>query len=83
MDIPRLKEIITYICSTGLVLSFCLLIYSLGFRKKKNEEISQVKKYALHNLLYLIKRQDNMLQEFPPIDEPKELFCNMLQWYTN
>ena len=79
MDIPRLKEIITYICSTSLVLSFCLLIYSLGFRKKKNEEISQVKKYSLHNLLYLIERQHNMLKEFPPIDEPKELF---LQYIT-
>lgn len=79
IDIPRLKEIITYICSTGLVLSFCLLIYSLGFRKKKNEEISQVKKYSLHNLLYLIERQHNMLKDFPPIDEPKELF---LQYIT-
>lgn len=79
IDISRLKEIITYICSTGLVLSFCLLIYSLGFKKKKNEEISQVKKYSLHNLLYLIERQYNMLQEFPPIDEPKELF---LQYIT-
>ncbi|MCR0207217.1 hypothetical protein MKC66_21105 [[Clostridium] innocuum] len=79
IDIPHLKEIITYICSTGLVLSFCLLICSLGFRKKKNEEISQVKKYSLHNLLYLIKRQHDMLQEYPPIDEPKELF---LQYIT-
>ncbi|MBU3878270.1 hypothetical protein HGO97_020930 [Faecalicatena sp. AGMB00832] len=74
MDIPRVKEIITYICSTGVVFSFCFFIYSLGFRKKKNEEISQVKKYALHNLLYLIKRQYDVLQEFPPIDKPKELF---------
>lgn len=74
VDIPRVKEIFTYICSTGVVFSLCFFIYSFGFRKKKNEEISQVKKYALHNLLYLIKRQYNMLQEFPPIDKPKELF---------
>ena len=78
VDIQRVKEIITYICSTGVVFSFCLFIYSLGFRKKKNEEISQVKKFALHNLLYLIKRQYNMLQEFPPIDEPKELFIKYI-----
>ena len=78
VDIQRVKEIITYICSTGVVFSICLFIYSLGFRKKKNEEISQVKKFALHNLLYLIKRQYNMLQEFPPIDEPKELFVKYI-----
>ena len=78
VDIQRVKEIITYICSTGVVFSVCLFIYSLGFRKKKNEEISQVKKFALHNLLYLIKRQYNMLQEFPPIDEPKELFVKYI-----
>lgn len=78
VDIPRVKEIITYICSTGVVFSFCLLIYSFGLRKKKNEEISQVKKYALHNLLYLIKRQYDMLQEFPPIDKPMELFIQYI-----
>lgn len=78
MDIPRVKEIITHICSTGVVFSFCLLIYSFGLRKKKNEEISQVKKYALHNLLYLIKRQYDMLQELPPIDKPMELFIHYI-----
>lgn len=78
VDIPRVKEIITYICSTGIVFSFCLLIYSFGLRKKKYEEISQVKKYALHNFLYLIKRQYDMLQEFPPIDKPMELFIQYI-----
>ena len=78
VDIQRVKEIITYICSAGVAFSVCLFIYSLGFGKKKNEEISQVKKFALHNLLYLIKRQYNMLQEFPPIDEPKELFVKYI-----
>lgn len=74
LDIPRIKEIITYICSAGIIIFFCFLIYSIGLGKKKNEEISQVKKYSLYNLFYLIKRQYNMLQEFPPIDVPKELF---------
>lgn len=78
LNIPRIKEIITYICSTGVVFSFCFFIYSCGFRKKKNEEISQVKKYALHSLLYLIKRQYDRLQEFPPIDKPKELFAKYI-----
>lgn len=78
LNILRIKEIVTYICSTGVVFSFCFFIYSCGFKKKKNEEISQVKKYALHSLLYLIKRQYDMLQEFPPIDKPKELFVKYI-----
>lgn len=78
LDIPRIKEIITYICATGLVFSFSMLIYSVGLKKKKNEEISQVKKYSLHNFLYLLKRQHGMLQEFPPIESPKELFSQYI-----
>jgi hypothetical protein len=78
LDIHRIKEIITYVCSAGIINFFCFFIYSIGLRKKKNEEISQVKKYSLHNLFYLIKRQYNMLQEFPPIDEPKELFMQYI-----
>lgn len=78
LDITRIKDVITYICSTGIVISFCCLIFSIGLRKKKYEEISQVKKYSLHNLLFLIKRQYSMLQEFPPIDNPKELFVQYI-----
>lgn len=78
LDIPRIKEIITYICSSGIIVLFCFFIYSIELRKKKNEEISQVKKYSLHNLFYLIKMQYNLLQEFPPIDEPKELFIQFI-----
>jgi hypothetical protein len=78
LDIPRIKEIITYICSAGIIVLFCFFIYSIGLRKKKNEEISQVKKYSMYNLFYLIKRQYNMLQEFPPIDAPKELFMQYI-----
>ncbi len=78
LDIPRIKEIITYICSAGIIVFFCFFIYSIGLWKKKNEEISQVKKYCLHKLFYLIKRQYNMLQEFPPIDAPKELFIQYI-----
>ena len=77
-DIPRIKEIATYICSTGLVFSFCLFLYSLGLKKRKNEELSQVKKYSLHSFLYLIKRQYGLIQEFPPIDAPKELFLQYI-----
>lgn len=78
LNMARVKEIITYICSCGIAVFLVFLIYSLGLRKKKREEISQVKKYSLYNLFYLIKRQHKMLQEFPPIDEPKELFMQYI-----
>lgn len=78
LDISRVKEIITYICSGGIAVLFSFLIYSLGLGKKKNEEISQVKKYSLYNLFYLIRRQHNMLQEFPSIDAPRELFIQYI-----
>ena len=78
LDISCVKEIITYICSGGVAAFLVFFIYSLGLRKKKSGEISQVKKYSLYNLFYLIKRQHNMLQEFPPIDVPKELFIQYI-----
>lgn len=78
LDISHIREIVTYVCSVGIINFFCFFIYSIGLRKRKNEEISQVKKYALYNLFYLIKRQYSMLQEFPPIDEPKELFIQYI-----
>ena len=55
---------------------FSVFIYS-WIAKKKNEEISEAK-LSLHNLFYLIKWQYNMLQEFPPIDTPKELFIQYI-----
>lgn len=78
LDSFRIKEIITYICSCGITVLFCFLIYSIGLRKKKNEEISLVKRYSLYSLFYLIKRQNKMLQEFPPIEAPKELFMQYI-----
>lgn len=78
LDSSRIKEIITYICSCGIAVLFCFLIYAIGLQKKKSEEISLVKKYSLYNLFYLIKRQNKMLQEFPPIDAPKELFVQYI-----
>lgn len=32
----------------------------------------------MHNLFYLIKRQNSLLQEFPPIEAPKELFMQYI-----
>lgn len=74
LNLVRIKEIVTYTCSTGLVFCVCLLFFSIGLKKKKNEEISQIKKFALHELLYLIKRQNGMLKEFPPLDNSIEFF---------
>lgn len=78
-DIVQLKKIITYISSTGIVLCLWLLIYFIGYKKKKYEEISQVKKYAIHGYLYLLKRQFILLKEFVPIDEPQELFIKYIE----
>lgn len=72
--VTRVREIVTYMCATGVVISVFSLIYSVGMKKAKNEEISQVKKYSLYNFLYLIKRQHELLQDLPPVDAPKDLF---------
>ncbi|SDJ96970.1 hypothetical protein SAMN05421868_1684 [Paenibacillus naphthalenovorans] len=74
VDIEKIKEIVTYVSSTGLAISICFLIYFIGFGKRKFEDFSQIKKFALHDLLFLVKHQNRMLQEFPPIDDPQKLF---------
>ena len=74
IDIHRLKEILTYIFSTALVFSVVLLFYAIGFNKKQREDISQIKKYALYELLFAVKRQKTELTEFPPLEEPEKLF---------
>ena len=79
LDIPRIKEILTYIFSVSLVFSFVLLLYALGFKKRKNEEITQIKKYAVFEFLFVLKKQKFQLQEYPPIDDPVSLFVNYLQ----
>ena len=79
LDIPRIKEILTYIFSISLVFSLALLLYAIGFRKRKNEEITQIKKYAVFEFLFVLKKQKSQLQEYPPIDDPVSLFVNYLQ----
>jgi len=74
LDVHRFKEIATYISSTALVFSLVLLIYAIGFNKKQHEDITQIKKYALYELLYAVKRQETKLTEFPPLEEPDNLF---------
>lgn len=79
LDIPKIKEILTYIFSVSLVFSFAFLFYAIGFRKRKNEEITQIKKYAIFEFLFVLKKQKSQLQEYPPIDDPISLFVNYLQ----
>ena len=74
VDIQRIKEIVTYIFSTMLVFSISLLVYTVSFNKKQYEDISQIKKYALYELLFSVKRQESQLMEFPPIDDPSNLY---------
>lgn len=72
--ISRIKKIITYICSCGIAVFFYFFIYPLGLQKRNITST----KYSLHNLFYLIKCQYNMIQEFPPMDAPKELFIQYI-----
>lgn len=74
LDLHRLKEILTYIFSTALVFSLVLLFYAIGFNKKQQEDINQIKKYALYELLCAVKRQETELTELPPLEEPEKLF---------
>ena len=74
MDIPRIKEILTYIFSTAIIFSITLLAVAVGFNKKQREDISQIKKYALYELLLSVKRQESQLMEYPPIENPSNLF---------
>lgn len=80
LDIQRIKEIATYIFSCGVVISIVLFVISLGLKRKKHEEISNVKKYALYDLLYIVKKQNSTLQEFIPIESPREIYIEYLSF---
>ncbi len=76
LDIVRVKEIFTYIFSTMLVVTMALLVLAIGFKKKRYEEISQIKKFALYEVLTAVKRQEELLMEYPPIEDPVSLFTS-------
>lgn len=73
-NVPRIKEIATYIFSTMFVFSMTLLIFAGSFRKRQRTDVSQIKKYALYELLMSAKRQESQLMEYPPTDDPTSLF---------
>lgn len=74
LDLLRIKEILTYIFSTMLASSIVLLFFAIGFSKKKREEITVIKKYALSELLLSIKIQRSQMKDESPIGHPTELF---------
>ena len=76
LNIARVKEIFTYIFSTMVVVTIALLILAIGLKKKKTEEISQIKKYALYEILEDVKKQEELLLEYPPIDDPAVLYTS-------
>lgn len=80
VNIAKVREITTYILSTALAISVCFLVYFIGFGKRKYEEFSQVKKIALHDLFFLIKQQNRLLLDSPPVKDPLNLF---VRYVTN
>ena len=74
LNVHRIKEILTYVFSTALVFSLVLLIFAIGFNKKQREDITQIKKYALYELLRAVKRQETELAEYPPLEDPDKLY---------
>lgn len=73
------KELVIYLCGFGILFSAFGLVYAIGLKMKKNEDLSLVKKYALFNFLYLIDRQYKNLEEFPSFDKPDIIFSNYIQ----
>ena len=54
LNMLNLKDIISRASIVTFVLCIFCLFFALGLAKRKNEEISQIKIYALHELLFLI-----------------------------
>lgn len=78
--VPRLKEILTYIFAMSVAFSFGAVIYFWGFRKKKYEEISHIKEFALHDFLIILKMQKNCIEDYPSFDNPTLLY---IKYITN
>lgn len=72
IDFVRLKSILTYILSFALVCSVILIFYSIGFKKKKYEEISYLKTIACHELFFLIKKQMESIDDKIDLNNPIE-----------
>lgn len=80
IKVDVVKEILNYILSATIAISLMMLLFSIGMRKKKYEEISNIKKFALLELLTLIKMQNNCLLDIPPIDNAIVLFTTYVKY---
>ncbi len=82
LDIPNIKELITYVLCTIFVFCLFALVFAIGFCKRKYEEISQVKKFVLFELISAVNRQKTQLQDFIPTDAPEDLYiCYIVNAY--
>lgn len=73
-NVPKINEILTYVFSSLLVFCICLAFFAIGFNKKQREDITQIKKFALYELLHAVKTQERQLKEFPPLEHPDMLY---------
>ncbi len=74
IDIKRIDEILTDLAVGTISVSIPTLIIALGFRKKKFEEISNIKKIAMTKFLNLLVEQDKLLKiSEDPLKDPWEV----------
>jgi hypothetical protein len=73
IDIAKVKSIITEICIVALVGSIFMVFLASGFKKKKYEDLTKVKKIALSKFLMLLSEQYKAVKgkDFNEIDTSK------------
>jgi hypothetical protein len=74
VDMKRINEILTNLAVGMISVSIPIIIVALGFRKKKFEEISNIKKFAIFKFLSLLAEQDKFLKmSEDPLKDPWEV----------
>lgn len=73
-SINLLRDIITDLAKMLIAVFSVFLLYSIGLKSKKEEDISLVKKYALYDLWYWLKRQSQQLDDSQPLDNPEQFY---------
>lgn len=78
VDIKRIDEILRDLAVGTISVSIPTLIIALGFRKKKFEEISNIKKIAMTKFLNFLVEQDKLLKTSEdPLKDPWEVLFNI------
>jgi len=80
VDSFKLKEILSSIFEIAIVISISTLVHGIIYRQKQLTDISNVKKYVLFDLLYVIKKQKQQLQEIIPIEDSNAIFSSYLTY---